>query len=109
MRKKGKEIIRPVGVEIREYLNDGWGICNNCGALMDEEIRDRIGVFTCPACGRECDVMDYEYEEEDTMELVQDERGDEYLIPRDDMPPAGCRACGGPYPYCKASCKMYDD
>ena len=38
MRKKGKEIIRPVGVEIREYLNDGWGICNNCGALMDEEI-----------------------------------------------------------------------
>lgn len=109
VRKKGKEIIRPVGVEIREYLNDGWGICNNCGALMDEEIRDRIGVFTCPACGWECDVMDYEYEEEDTMELVQDERGDEYLIPRDDMPPAGCRACGGPYPHCKTSCKMYDD
>lgn len=53
--------------------------------------------------------MDYEYEEEDTMELVQDERGDEYLIPRGDMPPAGCRACGGPYPHCKASCKMYDD
>ena len=24
VRKKGKEIIRPVGVEIREYLNDGW-------------------------------------------------------------------------------------
>lgn len=47
VRKKGKEIIRPEGVEIREYLNDGWGICNNCGALMDEEIRNRIGVFTC--------------------------------------------------------------
>ena len=109
MRKKGKEIIRPEGIEIREYLNDGWGICNNCGALMDEEIRNRIGVFTCPACGWECDVMDYEYEEGEVMELVQDERGDEYLIPRDDMPPAGCRACGGPYPYCKASCKMYDD
>ena len=54
-------------------------------------------------------MRNYEYEEEDTMELVQDERGDEYLIPRDDMPPAGCRACGGPYPHCKTSCKMYDD
>lgn len=31
------------------------------------------------------------------------------LIFRDDMPPAGCRACGGPYPYCRASCKMFDD
>lgn len=36
-------------------------------------------------------------------------KGDDYLIFRDDMPPAGCRACGGPYPYCKASCKMFDD
>ena len=55
MCKKGKKIIRPEGVEIMEYLNDGWGICNKCGALMDEEIRNRIGVFTCPACGWECD------------------------------------------------------
>ena len=22
-------------------------------------------------------------------------------------PQGGCRACGGPYPYCKASCKMF--
>ena len=43
------------------------------------------------------------------MELGLDERGDEYLIFRNDMPPAGCKACGGPYPYCKASCKMFDD
>lgn len=46
VRNKGKKIIRPVGIEVREYLNDGWGICNKCGALMDEEIRNRIGVFT---------------------------------------------------------------
>lgn len=43
------------------------------------------------------------------MELVQDERGDDYLVFRNDMPPAGCRACGGPYPYCKPSCRMFDD
>lgn len=66
VRKKGNEIIRPEGIEIREYFNDCWGICNSCGALMDEELRDRIGVFTCPACGWECNVKDYEYEEEDT-------------------------------------------
>lgn len=53
--------------------------------------------------------MDYEYESGDDMELALDERGDEYLILRNDMPPAGCRACRGPYPYCKASCKMFDD
>lgn len=22
---------------------------------------------------------------------------------------AGCRACGGPYPNCKLSCKLFDD
>ena len=109
MRKKGKKIIYPVGVEIQEYLNDGWGICNKCGALMDEEIRNRRGVYTCPSCGWEIDVMDYVYEDSDKMELVQDERGDSYLIFKNDMPPAGCRACGGPYPYCKTSCKMFDD
>lgn len=53
--------------------------------------------------------MEYEYESRDPMELVQDERGDDYLVFRNDMPPAGCRACGGPYPYCKPSCRMFDD
>lgn len=23
--------------------------------------------------------------------------------------PSGCRACGGPYPQCKISCKLFDD
>ena len=39
VRKKGKEIIRPKEFEIMEYLNDGWGICNNCGALMKSEAK----------------------------------------------------------------------
>lgn len=107
--ENGKEIIHPTPLEVYDYLNDGWGICNKCGAVMDEEIRNGISVYTCPACGWECDVMDYEYEDSDDMELVQDENGKEYLIYKTDTPPAGCRDCGGPYPYCKASCKMYDD
>ena len=23
--------------------------------------------------------------------------------------PSGCAACGGPYPYCKTSCPIFDD
>ena len=27
----------------------------------------------------------------------------------EDIPPEACRACGGPYPQCKTSCKLFDD
>ena len=43
------KIIKPEGIELIEYLNNGHAICNRC------------------------------------------------------------RACGGPYPYCKTSCKLFDD
>ena len=62
-----------------------------------------------PAGSELMDYLNKGYESADEMELGLDERGDEYLIFRDDMPLAGCKACGGPYPYCKASCKMFDD
>ena len=57
------KIIFPEGIELIEYLNRGYAICNECGALME----------------------------------------------RREDPPAGCRACGGPYPNCKLSCKLFDD
>jgi len=106
---KGKKIIKPADSELMDYLNRGYAICNKCGAVMDRR-RDPQGgcdIYTCPSCGWEIDEMDYEYEDGDEMELVLDERGDDRLIYRNDMPPAGCRACGGPYPNCKASCKMF--
>lgn len=103
MRKKGKKVIRPAGDELMDYLNRGFAICNRCGAVMDrrEDPRGGCDIYACPSCGWEIDEMEYEYESGDPMELVQDERGDDYLVFRNDMPPAGCRACGGPYPYCK--------
>ena len=107
--KRDKDIIRPDPLDRYKYLNDGAGICNSCGAVMEETLKNQIGVYICPACGWECDVMEYEYEDGDEMELVQDERGDSYSIPKMDMPPAGCRVCGGPYPHCKSTCKEYDD
>lgn len=51
------------------------------------------------------ELEDYEYESDEevewTEEMLDMEQG--------DIPPAGCRACGGPYPYCKTSCKLFDD
>ena len=75
----------------------------------EEDPEGGCDIYTCPSCGWEIEETQYEYESGDPMELVQDERGDSYLIYKNDMPPAGCRACGGPYPYCKADCKMFDD
>ena len=80
------KIIKPEGIELIEYLNNGYAICNRCGAIMRK-------------------TEDYEFvsdeEVEWTEEMLDMEQG--------DIPPAGCRACGGPYPYCKTSCKLFDD
>lgn len=84
------KIIKPEGIELIEYLNNGYAICNRCGAVMRQT---------------EDPKEDYEYESDEevewTEEMLDMEQG--------DIPPAGCRACGGPYPYCKTSCKLFDD
>lgn len=94
------KIIKPEGMELMRYLNEGYAICNHCGAIMDREEENYI----CPACGWSVDALEYEYEEDD------EEWSDSVLNMYDgDVPPAGCRACGGPYPQCKSSCKLFDD
>lgn len=79
------KIIKPEGIELIEYLNNGYAICNRCGLKVDEE--------------------DYEYESDEEVEWTEEMLNME----QGDIPPAGCRACGGPYPYCKTSCKLFDD
>ena len=101
------QIIKPEGIELMRYLNDGYAICNKCGAIMDrKDSPDGEGeVYACPSCGWSVDVMEYEYEYDDEEEWTE-----EVLKAYDgDVPPAGCRACGGPYPQCKTSCKLFDD
>lgn len=100
------KIVKPEGIELMNYLNEGYAICNKCGAIMDRKdgSRGENDIYACPSCGWKVDVMDYEYEdgeEEWTEEVLKAYEG--------DVPPAGCRACGGPYPQCKTSCKMFDD
>lgn len=101
-----QKIIKPEGMELMEYLNNGYVICNHCGAVMDrrEDPEGGCDIYACPSCGWEVDEMDYEYEdseEEWTEEIFESYRG--------NVPPKGCRACGGPYPHCKTSCKLFDN
>ena len=101
------QIIKPEGIELRRCLNEGYAICNKCGTIMDrkEGPNGRDDIYACPSCGWKVDVMDYEYEEDEEEEWTE-----EILKAYDgDVPPAGCRACGGPYPQCKTSCKLFDD
>jgi predicted RNA-binding Zn-ribbon protein involved in translation (DUF1610 family) len=104
MRKKGKKVIRPAGDELMDYLNRGFAICNRCGAVMDrrEDPRGGCDIYACPSCGWEIDEMEYEYESGDPMELVQDERGDDYLVFRNDMPPVRVQSVRRPIPLLQA-------
>lgn len=71
--------------------------CPECGTEMNENNAEMS--LTCPSCGYTFNTtcgynydgdMDYSYDEDDDI-------------------PEGCAACGGPYPDCKTSCKLFDD
>ena len=51
-----------------------------------------VDMYECEDCG---------YQEEGMF--IED-----YAEDPDAIPP-GCAACGGPYPQCKTSCKIFDD
>lgn len=46
-------------------------------------------------------------EKKDTYEEIYDPSKKFYGHP--ERKPAGCRACGGPFPMCVDSCKLFDD
>ena len=81
-----------------EHYDDtpDWGPCPDCpdcGATMGYNyVKDE---FKCPDCGRLMDA--YEAAELQAEEEDEDEK------------PFVCRTCGGPWPECRTSCKMFDD
>lgn len=75
-----------------------------------EDTPDFGSVPDCPECGGE---MGYNYVKNeckckdcgavfDSDELDWDDENEDGI-------PYGCRACGGPYPDCMTSCKIFDD
>lgn len=50
--------------------------------------------------------------EDEQEEFFEKWYEDHWVDPPDDFyddMPEGCKACGGPYPDCTSSCKMFDD
>ena len=82
------------GRELLQYIQDGYYICNECDAIMDL----RGDILVCPDCDYQVKHDDYSYDDYE-----------EYYEEFDEDIPYGCSSCGGPYPYCKTSCKLFDD
>lgn len=54
-------IFRPDGQELLDRINEGYPICEKCGALMDLRILSVINYhYVCPGCGYDIDTDDYE-------------------------------------------------
>lgn len=104
-----KDILKPSGQQLIDMLNEGDTICNSCGAVMELDLQadDKRTIMVCPECGLKVDREDYEYDfgedkEEEWAPNITAMFGDDIL-------PEGCMTCGGPYPYCKLSCNLFDD
>lgn len=78
-------------------------ICPDCGARMIES-DDPCYDVECPNCGAKGDIMFDDYEQQEYILLDSDENNNDIF-----SEPDCCRACGGPYPQCMTSCKIFDD
>lgn len=89
------------------FDKEGHLLCRKCNARMVYESRPstRTEVAMCPNCGYEF-ITEYWDEDDD-----EDEEWTADMMERygGNVPPPGCRACGGPYPSCMSSCKLFDD
>ncbi|MBQ7645850.1 MAG: hypothetical protein IJS94_01150 [Clostridia bacterium] len=75
--------------------------CPNCGAEMYET--DAFDYqLECPVCGAKCTVDDGVDEGPAVVEEYYDSNSTEEL-------PEYCKICGGPYPDCTSSCKLFDN
>ena len=89
---------RPENYEELYADTPDWGKCPDCpdcGATMGYSYVKNE--FKCPDCGRVAD-----FDEARQLQLEADDE-------EDDGIPFVCRTCGGPWPECRTSCKMFDD
>ena len=72
-------------------IPDYSGYCPDCPECGEEMGYSYVlGEFKCKSCGYIMDEMDWDPKETGDI-------------------PWGCTVCGGPYPDCKAGCKVFDD
>lgn len=69
--------------------------CDDCGCLMEFK-ETTYGYWQCPVCGRKV--------KQDTF-YNQEEKRSGFGIEE----PECCKACGGPWPSCESSCKIFDN
>jgi len=62
----------------------------------------------CPSCGREMDEYETFWSCDECDEFIYRPGYEPDEDEEDDMPEC-CAACGGPYPQCMTSCKIFDD
>lgn len=103
-----KGLISPYGDDddeenINDYCDDFTmpPSCGCCGTEMRFSIA-RLK-FMCPNCGHTLYLDEYALEGDDNADY------DEYYEDPDDDIPECCIDCGGPYPSCRNSCKIFDD
>lgn len=96
-------------IESRTRLTTGLEYCPECHCLTTH----KEGYW-------ECDICLYSITDEEslygsgypTLESTYENDYEEYYGDygySDDNIPDGCEACGGPWPDCKDSCKLFDD
>ncbi len=88
--------------KLTEALFTGEYICKECGQRMEFEDEWRSGLV-CVHCGYSVELDDYG--KDDADEAILETSSDEE-VPDE---PECCRACGGPYPDCTTSCKIFDE
>ena len=76
--------------------------CPFCGEQMIHEDYTGGG-YVCEYCGESITYRQRNM----TLEQIDEDRCS--TTPYRSSVPRGCRACGGPYPDCMTSCRLYDD
>lgn len=75
--------------------------CPHCGDTM--KFNFSTNIFKCFSCG-------YTADEEDGENMAYSDDYDSIFgKPSEDEKPESCIACGGPWPSCKSSCKIFDE
>lgn len=78
--------------------------CDECNDYLNHQLgfNAYCGYWTCSKCGYSNKIG--------KSEIIFDTDTDSFYSTDNNVDiPAGCSACGGPYPNCKSSCPLFDD